>query len=96
MLADELPAPAAPVLGHGGFRAGQVIVSQGGLVVLDTDGLRRCDPGCDLGNVLAFHDNTLTSTGTALDVSVANVRANRAVFVPRTTLPISGMRNRNA
>jgi aminoglycoside phosphotransferase (APT) family kinase protein len=53
MLADELPVPAAPVLGHGGFRAGQVIVSQGGLVVLDTDGLRRCDPGCDLGNVLA-------------------------------------------
>lgn len=53
VLADQRPEPAVPVLGHGGFRAGQVILSGDDLVVLDTDGLCRCDPGRDLGTVLA-------------------------------------------
>jgi aminoglycoside phosphotransferase (APT) family kinase protein len=53
VLAGDLPEPADPVLGHGGFRAGQVILSHQDLVVLDTDGLCRCDPGRDLGSALA-------------------------------------------
>lgn len=52
-LAGNPPASTGEVLGHGGFRAGQVIVSEHALVVLDTDGLCRCDPGRDLGTALA-------------------------------------------
>ena len=37
-----------------------------------------------------------SSTGTALEVSVENVRAKRAVLLPRTTLPMSGTRSRKA
>jgi aminoglycoside phosphotransferase (APT) family kinase protein len=54
LLAAVQPAAGAEVLGHGGFRAGQVVLSDDGqLVVLDTDGVCRCDPGRDLGAVLA-------------------------------------------
>ena len=54
MLASRAPADSAQVLGHGGFRAGQVVRSEDGrLVILDTDGVRRCDQGRDLGTALA-------------------------------------------
>lgn len=53
VLGASLPASTRRDLGHGGFRAGQVFESEHGLVVLDIDGLCRCDPGRDLGTVLA-------------------------------------------
>ncbi len=54
LLTARVPAAAAEVLGHGGFRAGQVVLSDDGrLIVLDTDGVCLCDPGRDLGTVLA-------------------------------------------
>lgn len=54
LLASRAPATSTEVLGHGGFRAGQVVWStHRGLVLLDTDGARRCDQGRDLGNALA-------------------------------------------
>ena len=54
VLASGLPATSTEVLTHGAFRAGQVVVSPGGrLLVLDTDGARRGDPSADLGTALA-------------------------------------------
>ena len=54
LLAARIPAAGVEVLGHGGFRAGQVLVTDDGrLVVLDTDGVCVCDPARDLGTVLA-------------------------------------------
>ena len=54
VLAGSAPDDGGTVLGHGGFRAGQVVCDPGGrLVALDVDGLCRCDPGRDLGTVLA-------------------------------------------
>jgi aminoglycoside phosphotransferase (APT) family kinase protein len=54
LLAAGLPPAGAEVLGHGGFRAGQTVLSDDGqLIVLDTDGVCLCDPGRDLGTVLA-------------------------------------------
>jgi aminoglycoside phosphotransferase (APT) family kinase protein len=53
-LASRAPSTSTEVLGHGAFRAGQVVLSpHRGLVLLDTDGARRCDQGRDLGNALA-------------------------------------------
>lgn len=53
-LASRAPATSTEVLGHGGFRAGQAVWSpHRGLVLLDTDGARRCDQGRDLGTALA-------------------------------------------
>jgi aminoglycoside phosphotransferase (APT) family kinase protein len=53
-LAAGAPAAQLQTLGHGAFRAGQVIAAEGGeLVMLDTDGLCRCDPGRDIGTALA-------------------------------------------
>ncbi|MGH8965549.1 MAG: phosphotransferase family protein, partial [Actinomycetes bacterium] len=54
LLMARVPAAATEVLGHGGFRAGQVVLSDDDqLVVLDTDRVCRCDPGRDLGTALA-------------------------------------------
>jgi len=54
VLASRVPEKDRTVLGHGGFRAGQVIRSADGrLVLLDLDGLCRCPPGHDLGAGLA-------------------------------------------
>jgi aminoglycoside phosphotransferase (APT) family kinase protein len=54
LLAAGAPDTSTEVLAHGAFRAGQVIRSEDGrLVFLDTDGVRRCDQGRDLGNALA-------------------------------------------
>ena len=54
LLAARVPAAGAEVLGHGGFRAGQVLLSdEGPLIVLDTDGVCLSDPSRDLGTVLA-------------------------------------------
>ena len=54
VLASSPPAPAVPVTCHGAFRAGQVILDDGGgLAVLDVDGISRGDAGRDLGSVLA-------------------------------------------
>jgi aminoglycoside phosphotransferase (APT) family kinase protein len=54
VLADAALGEGATVLGHGGFRAGQVLRGPDGrLVALDVDGLCRSDPERDLGTVLA-------------------------------------------
>ena len=54
VLAASAPETSTEVLGHGGFRAGQVLRSEDGrLVFLDTDGARRCGQGRDLGSALA-------------------------------------------
>ncbi|HET9859037.1 MAG TPA: aminoglycoside phosphotransferase family protein [Nocardioidaceae bacterium] len=54
LLAARVPAAGVDVFGHGGFRAGQVLLSDDGrLTVLDTDGVCVCDAGRDLGTVLA-------------------------------------------
>lgn len=53
VLEESLPEQGAPVLAHGGFRTGQVMVDDQGLVILDTDGLCRCDVGLDLGSSMA-------------------------------------------
>ena len=53
-LATHLPAPANLVLGHGGFRLGQLIVTpDGGLTAVDLDGICHCDPARDLASALA-------------------------------------------
>lgn len=53
-LARTVPFPATPVLAHGGFRAGQLVVgADGHLTLLDLDGLCRGDGGRDLGALLA-------------------------------------------
>jgi aminoglycoside phosphotransferase (APT) family kinase protein len=53
-LADRPPTGGRVVLGHGGFRPGQIVVAPGGaLAVLDLDGLCRCDPARDLASALA-------------------------------------------
>jgi len=53
VLTEDVPQDATWVLGHGAFRAGQVLrAGDGGLVALDVDDLCRCPPGRDLGTVL--------------------------------------------
>jgi aminoglycoside phosphotransferase (APT) family kinase protein len=53
-LAGHLPEPATLVLGHGGFRLGQLIVTpDGGLTAVDLDGICHCDPARDLASALA-------------------------------------------
>lgn len=57
-LVDELactkPGTGNVVLGHGSFRAGQVLAAPAGLTLLDLDGLYRGDPARDVGNALAY------------------------------------------
>ena len=56
-LAATLPEPGRPVLGHGSFRAGQVVVTPGGRpVLLDVDEVRLSDRERDLGMALAHLD----------------------------------------
>ena len=56
-LAASMPAPGPPVLGHGSFRAGQVVVTPGGRpVLLDVDEVRLSDRERDLGIALAHLD----------------------------------------
>lgn len=50
------PPAARRVLGHGSFRAGQVVVSDDGLVLLDLDAAGLAAPERDLGNALAYLD----------------------------------------
>ncbi|MGA8044900.1 MAG: aminoglycoside phosphotransferase family protein [Dermatophilaceae bacterium] len=50
------PTPGRPVLGHGSFRAGQVVVNGRDLVVLDLDSAGAAAPERDLGNALAYLD----------------------------------------
>jgi aminoglycoside phosphotransferase (APT) family kinase protein len=53
-LAQCPPSDERPVLGHGSFHAGQVILgSDRRLTILDTDGVSRCGAGRDLGRALA-------------------------------------------
>jgi aminoglycoside phosphotransferase (APT) family kinase protein len=53
-LASASPGLERPVLGHGGFRPGQVLVDGShSLTVLDLDGVCRTDAGRDLGSALA-------------------------------------------
>ncbi|GAA2031923.1 hypothetical protein GCM10009740_22380 [Terrabacter terrae] len=53
-LRDRLPVQDALVFGHGSFRAGQVVVGDERLTVLDLDGAGPADPGRDLGNAMAY------------------------------------------
>lgn len=55
LLAVAPPAETHPVLAHGAFRAGQVVLGDDGhLTALDLDGICHSDRGRDLGNVLAY------------------------------------------
>jgi aminoglycoside phosphotransferase (APT) family kinase protein len=54
LLAAAQPSEGTEVLGHGAFRAGQVVLGNDGrLVVLDVDGVCHTAPGRDLGSALA-------------------------------------------
>lgn len=54
LVAARVPAADDEVLGHGGFRPGQVMLStHGRLTVLDIDGVCLCGRGRDLGTALA-------------------------------------------
>ncbi|WP_374970470.1 phosphotransferase [Terrabacter sp. BE26] len=53
-LRDRLPVQDALVFGHGSFRAGQVVVDDERLTVLDLDGAGPADPARDLGNATAY------------------------------------------
>ena len=53
-LTATMPEPGSPVLGHGSFRAGQVVVTEDGRpVLLDVDEVRHSDREQDLGMALA-------------------------------------------
>ncbi len=53
-LRDHRPAPGPAVLAHGGFRAGQcVVTADGALVLLDLDGLHYGDAARDVATALA-------------------------------------------
>ncbi|MGW0231413.1 phosphotransferase family protein [Actinopolymorpha singaporensis] len=52
-LSSWLPSPGAQVLGHGGFRPGQVVATGNRLTLLDLDGACRCAAERDLGAALA-------------------------------------------
>ena len=53
-LTATMPEPGSPVLGHGSFRAGQVVVTEDGRpVLLDVDEVRHSDREQDLGVALA-------------------------------------------
>jgi aminoglycoside phosphotransferase (APT) family kinase protein len=54
VLAAVASGPQPCVLAHGAFRTGQVVAGTAGLVVLDTDGVCRCDAGRDLGSAAAY------------------------------------------
>ncbi|MCV2491798.1 phosphotransferase [Geodermatophilus sp. YIM 151500] len=53
-LADAAPAEADPVLAHGAFRTGQVLLDGGRAVLLDLDTGGRSDAARDAGNALAY------------------------------------------
>jgi aminoglycoside phosphotransferase (APT) family kinase protein len=53
-LADRAPEETDPVLSHGAFRAGQVLVDGGHLSLLDLDTVSRADAARDAGNALAY------------------------------------------
>lgn len=53
-LADDLPVDADPVFSHGAFRAGQVVIHDGVLSLLDLDTVSVSDSARDAGNALAY------------------------------------------
>ena len=53
-LADRAPGETDPVLSHGAFRAGQVLVEGSRLSLLDLDTVSRADAARDAGNALAY------------------------------------------
>ncbi len=53
-LADTVPPDTDPVLSHGAFRTGQVVVDDGVLSLLDLDTVSGCDAARDAGNALAY------------------------------------------
>jgi aminoglycoside phosphotransferase (APT) family kinase protein len=53
-LADNLPEDADPVLSHGAFRTGQVLIDDGMLSLLDLDTVSVSDSARDAGNALAY------------------------------------------
>ncbi|NYH91275.1 phosphotransferase [Actinopolymorpha rutila] len=52
-LSSWQPTGGEQVLGHGGFRPGQVVAAENRLTILDLDGVCRCDAERDLGAALA-------------------------------------------
>ena len=55
-LGAALPGGGTRAFSHGSFRAGQVVVDDGRLAVLDLDSAGMADPARDLGNTMAYLD----------------------------------------
>ena len=53
-LAETFPVDADPVFSHGAFRAGQVVIHDGVLSLLDLDTVSVSDSARDAGNALAY------------------------------------------
>lgn len=53
-LGDRAPGETGLVFSHGSFRAGQVVVDDDRLAVLDLDGAGLADPARDIGNAMAY------------------------------------------
>jgi len=71
-LRATAPSADRAVLGHGSYRAGQVLVHGGALSLLDLDGVGMADPARDLGNAMAYADwQHLTTPGTTAGLSAA-------------------------
>jgi aminoglycoside phosphotransferase (APT) family kinase protein len=87
-LANQLPAPAALVLGHGGFRLGQLIVrSDGGLTAVDLDGICHSDAARDLASALAHQtwhaiSQPQRSVGAVTDAMLDGYQARAGVLDP--------------
>ncbi len=64
-LGDRLPQERSLAFSHGSFRAGQVVVDDDRLAVLDLDGVGLADPARDLGNATAYLDWQGLRTGSA-------------------------------
>ncbi|MHA3834780.1 phosphotransferase [Terrabacter sp. AAH1] len=64
-LGDKPPKEWSLVFSHGSFRAGQVVVDDDRLAVLDLDGAGLADPARDLGNATAYLDWQRLRTGSA-------------------------------
>ena len=64
-LGDRLPAETSLVFSHGSFRAGQVVVDDDRLAVLDLDGAGLADPAADVGNAMAYLEWQRIRAGTA-------------------------------
>lgn len=89
-LDEHRPEPGPAVLAHGGFRAGQtVLTASGDLVLLDLDGINRGDAGRDVALALAHftwhgikHPTRKRAMGEAADAFLAGYGAHADRLVP--------------